>query len=63
MSNMSQSPSNKSIAVYCHFDTSAASGVMTSRVFGGRSDAWILISGAITWQDADMPVANGTSPG
>ncbi len=58
---MSRIPSDKSVAVYCHFDTIAASGVMTLRVFGGRNDAWILLGGAKAWQAAGMPVVNGTS--
>lgn len=52
---MSMIPAGNRIAVYSDYDTNAAFGVMTLRVFGDR-DAWILQGGIQAWQAAGMTV-------
>lgn len=50
---MNMIPPGNKIAVYSDYDTSAAFGVMTLRVFGDRN-AWILQGGVQAWQAAGM---------
>ncbi|MDD1749593.1 MAG: rhodanese-like domain-containing protein [Methanothrix sp.] len=52
---MNMIPAGNKIAVYSDYDTNAAFGVMTLRVFGDR-DAWILQGGVPAWQSAGMTV-------
>jgi phage shock protein E len=48
-------PAEKKVAVYCTSDINAAYGVMTLRVFADR-DAWLLLGGVSSWQEAGQPV-------
>ncbi len=52
---MNMIPVGNKIAVYSDYDTNAAFGVMTLRVFGDRY-AWILQGGIQAWQAAGMTV-------
>ncbi|HSD57202.1 MAG TPA: rhodanese-like domain-containing protein [Methanotrichaceae archaeon] len=52
---MNMIPAGNKIVVYSDYDTNAAFGVMTLRVFGDRN-AWILQGGVPAWQAAGMPV-------
>jgi rhodanese-related sulfurtransferase len=52
---MNMIPVGKKVAVYSDYDTDAAFGVMTLRVFGDRA-AWILQGGVPAWQSAGMTV-------
>jgi 3-mercaptopyruvate sulfurtransferase SseA len=52
---MSMIPDGNKIVVYSDYDTNAAFGVMTLRVFGDRN-AWILEGGMPAWQAAGMSV-------
>ncbi len=52
---MNMIPAGNKIVVYSDYDTNAAFGVMTLRVFGDRN-AWILQGGMPAWQAAWMPM-------
>jgi rhodanese-related sulfurtransferase len=52
---MDMIPASKKVAVYSDYDTDAAFGVMTLRVFGDR-DAWVLEGGVPVWQSTGMTV-------